>query len=377
MRYKGGDTPIDQIGRELGVDYVLEGSIQRESARVRIAADLILVGDQTQLWADIYEREFSGILAVQSEVAGRVAEALSLKLLPSENKQLAEARPVSSGAHEAYLRGTYHWMKVTPVDIDTAEKYFDLALEKDPSFAPAYVGRASVWVVRNQLGLASPGEAGPKAKAAALRALELDADSAEAHHVLASVRTYIDWDWDGAGESWRRTLELNPNVATAQELYAHFLAITGNGEEALIHSEKAAVLDPFNPLVLSWHAQILFMQRRYDEALAVAREAERIQPDHPIVRYTLWVIMQEKKGMEEEAFEACKAALVAIYQESKTRSRARSRLCPGRIRRGDEARSRGPDRSPPRGFQSTDRYWNLLRHGRREGQGHRVVWSGL
>jgi len=315
MRYREGDTPIDRIGRELDVDYVLEGSAQREADRIRINAELIHVGDQTQLWAESFERELSGVLQLQSEVAESVAKALSLRLLPAEKELLAEARPVNPEAHEAYLRGTYHWMKATPGDVDTAEKYFDLALEKDPSFAPAYVGRAWVWVVRNQVGIVSPGEAGPKAKAAALQALELDANSAEAHHVLASVKTYIDWDWDGAGESWRRTLELNPNVATAQELYAHFLAITGNGEEALRHSEKAAVLDPFNPLVQSLHAQVLLMHRRYEEAMAVAREAQRIQPDHPIVGYTLWMIMQEKKGMEEEAFEACKASMVALYED--------------------------------------------------------------
>lgn len=315
MRYKKGDTPVDQIGQELGVNYVLEGSTLREANLVRVNAVLIQVADQTQLWADSYKREFSGILALQSEVAESVAKALSIKLLPSEKDQLAKVRPVDPEAHEAYLRGMFHCMKVTPGDLDTAEKHFDLALEKDPSFAPAYVGRAWVWVFRNQAGITSPGEAGPKAKAAALRALELDANSADAHHVLASVRTYIDWDWDGAGEFWRRTLELNPNVAGAQGLYAHFLAITGHVEEARVHSEKAAVLDPFNPLVQCWHAQVLYTQHRYDEAIAVAREAQRIHPDHPIVGITLWIIMHEKKGMEEEAFEAIKAFMVSIYQD--------------------------------------------------------------
>ena len=315
MRYKKGDTPIDQIGRELKVDYVLEGSTRREAEQLRISVDLIQVRDQTQIWGDTYEREFSGILLLQSEVAKNVAKALSIKLLPSEKDQLAKVRPVDPEAHEAYLRGMFHCMKVTPGDLDTAEKHFDLALEKDPLFAPAYVGRAFVWIVRNQMGSVPPEEAGPKAKAAALRALELDANSADAHHVLASVRTYIDWDWDGAGESWRRSLELNPNVALAQGLYAHFLAITGHVEEARVHSEKAAVLDPFNPLVQCWHAQVLYTQHRYDEAIAVAHEAQRIDPDHPIVGFTIWIIMHEKKGMEEEAFETIKAFMVAIYQD--------------------------------------------------------------
>jgi tetratricopeptide (TPR) repeat protein len=153
-----------------------------------------------------------------------------------------------------------------------------LALQKNPLFAPAYVGRAWVWFYRNQFGIASPGEAAPKAKSAALRALGLDANSADAHHVLAMVRAYTDWDWDGAGESWRRTLELNPNVAGAQVFYAHFLSITGHVEEARIHSEKAAVLDPFNPVFQSLHAQVLYMQHRYDEAIKAAMAANYEDP---------------------------------------------------------------------------------------------------
>jgi tetratricopeptide (TPR) repeat protein len=315
MRYKKGDTPVDRIGQELGVNYVLEGSSLREGNLVRINAVLIQVADQTQIWADSYKREFAGILDLQSEVAESVAQALSIKLLPSEKATLAKARPVDPEAHEAYLRGTNKLLNATPEDIDAAEKYFDQALEKDPAYALAYSGRACVWLFRNQAGLTAPGEAGPKAKAAALRAIELDANSADAHHMLASVRTYIDWDWDGAGESWCCTLELNPNIALAQALYAHFLAITGHVEEARAHSEKAAALDPFNPLVQSFHAQVLYAQHRYDEALAVAREAQRVHPDHPIVGFTLWVIMHEKKGMEEEAFKAIKAFVGAIYQD--------------------------------------------------------------
>jgi TolB-like protein len=315
MRYKSGDTPIDQIGQELNVDYVLEGSTRRDQDEIRISADLIKVSDQTRLWGHTYERKFAGILKVQSEVAQSVAEALALNLLPAVEDRLTSAEIVNPEAHETYLRGRYHLLKVTPGDLDTAEKYFDLALENHPSFAPAYAGRAGVWLFRNQMGIASPEEVEPKAKAAAHRALELDANSAYAHQVLASVRTYIDWDWEGAGESWRRTLEINPNVAGAQGLYAHFLAITGHVEQALIHSEKAAVLDPFNPLIQCWHAQILSVQRRYDEAMAVAREAQRIHPDHPIVGYTFWYIMTQKEGMEKEALEAIKAAMVAIYQD--------------------------------------------------------------
>ncbi len=317
MRYKKSDVSIDQIGRELGVDYVLEGSAQREGSRVRIIAELIRVEDQTQLWGDIFEREMSGILSLQNEVSQKVAGALALKLLPSEKALLAHARPVDPEAHEAFLRGMYFSQKVTPADLNTAEEYFDLALEKDLSYAPAYAGRAWVWAIRNQMGFASPEEAVPKAKDAARRALELDTDSADAHQVLAGLRAFTDWDWEAAGESWRRTLELNGNAAVAQALYAHFLAITGHVEEARSHSEKAAVLDPFNPLIQSWHAQIVYSQRKFDEAIALAREAQRIHPNHPIVGFTLWITLHQKEELHQEAFEAIKATMVAVYEDSR------------------------------------------------------------
>jgi tetratricopeptide (TPR) repeat protein len=204
---------------------------------------------------------------------------------------------------------------VTPEDLDTAEKHFDLALEKDPSYAPAYVGRAWVWLVRNQWGWSPPEEAGPKARAAARRAIELDENSAGAYEALALVRKLIDWDWDGARETYRRTIELNPNVASAQGSYALFLMMMGHGEEALIHSERAVVLDPFNPLVRSWHAVVLYSQRRYDEAIAAAREALRIQPDYPVATNALWLILHEKKGMERESFEAARDYARLTYND--------------------------------------------------------------
>jgi eukaryotic-like serine/threonine-protein kinase len=314
MRYKDGATPVDQIGRELGVEYVLEGSARREANRVRITAELIRVLDQTQLWGDSYEREMSDILAVQNEVASNVARALALKLLPSEQARLAQARPVDPEAYEAYLRGSFHWTKFTPADLDIAERYFDLALEKDSSYAPAYAGRAWVWAVRNQFGIVPPDEAGPKAKAAALRAIELDEDLAGAHEVMAVAGAWGDWDWEAARESFRRAIELNPNVANAQAMYSHFLAVTGHGEEALEHGRRAVELDPFNPLVHSFYATLLYFQRRYDEAIAAAREALRFQPDHPLANSALWLAMHEK-GMEDEAIRAAIACTNVTYND--------------------------------------------------------------
>ena len=299
MRYKKGDTPVDQIGRELGVGYVLEGSARREGGTIRITAELVHVTDQAQLWAETYERELSGLLALQSEVAGAVARALALKLLPAEQARAASARPVNPEAYDAYLKGSYHWKKLTPADADTAQRYFELALAKDPSYAPAYEGLAWVWAIRQQMGMTLPQVAGPKAKAAALKALELDDDYAGAHEALALVRTWTDWDWAGAEPEWRRALELNPNGANAHAYYAHFLAITGRGDEAVRHSKRALELDPFNALFHSMYAMVLDFQRRPDEAMTAARAALAIDPDDGLALSALqraFIV----KGMRDE-----------------------------------------------------------------------------
>ena len=216
MRYKQTNTPIDQIGRELSVDYVLEGSAQREGTRVRITAELIKVRGQSQIWADSLERETSGILALQNEVSKSIASALALKLLPAERASLGAAPAVDPEAHEAYLRGSFSLMKATPADLDAAEKYFDMAIAKDPAYAPAYAGRAWVWAYRNQFNLVTFEEAGPKARTAAAKGVELDENSAVNQTALACVMTFVEWDWEGAREPWRRALELNPNDANAQ-----------------------------------------------------------------------------------------------------------------------------------------------------------------
>jgi Tfp pilus assembly protein PilF len=246
----------------------------------------------------------SGILALQNDVARRVAESLALRLLPAERERLASARTVNPEAHEAYLKGFFHLMKLSPGDLDIAEKYFDLALEKDPAYAPAYAGRAYVWSVRDAFGLAPPEAAVPKAEAAALKAIELDEDLAVAHEALGGVR-WLQWNWDGARRSFLRAIELNPSHATAQGNYGWLLLTMGHGEEALVRIEKAVALDPFNPLVHGWHAAFLCMQRRYDDAIVAAREALRLQEGSPIALNILW-LSYRGKGMEKEAIEAAK-----------------------------------------------------------------------
>jgi tetratricopeptide (TPR) repeat protein len=271
MRYKGTDKPLAEIADELDVDVVVEGSALRVDGSVRIMAQLIDPETEQALWAESYEQDLENVLLLWSEVAQAIAGEVQVALTPEETKRLAGARPVNPEAHDAYLKGSYHWKNPTPANLDTAQSYFELALEKDPSYASAYAGVAWVWAARQQFNFVPPHEAGPKGKTAALQAIALDDSSAEAYGALGVIRTWTDWDWDGAGQAWRRALELDPNAANTHAYYAHFLAITLRIDEAIPHSERAIELDPFNALFHNLYSMVLRFDRRYDDAIAAAR----------------------------------------------------------------------------------------------------------
>lgn len=313
MRYKKGDTPVDRIGADLGVNYVLEGSTLREANLVRINAVLIQVSDQTQLWADSYQREFSGILALQNEVAESVAKALSLKLLPSEKDQLAKARPVNPEAYDAYLKGMFHWYRLNPQDLETALHYFESALDKDPDYALAYAGIALVWIGRNQGGFVAPSVAVPKIREAASKALELDDTLAEVHYVMAILRTWHDgeWNWEEAEGSFKRALEINPNYPDARVYYSNLLCFMGRPEEALAQGEKALELDPYNALFRGIYGLSLLMAGRRDDALLQARHALKISPNDAPANSICWEVMSTK-GSHDEALAAARTFFSVI-----------------------------------------------------------------
>ena len=299
MRYKKSGVPIDQIGRELGVAYVLEGTARREGERVRISAELIQVRDQTQLWSKTYEREATGFLAMQSDIARKVADALALKLLPSEEAQLAKARTVSPEAYEAYLKSIHYREMLSKEGYDAAERYLNLALEKDPNYAAAWAGLSRVWGGRQQMGWAPSKEASLKTKEAAAKALELDDTEVEAHRALAGLLTWLEWDWGAAEREWKLVLELDPGYADSLSSYSHFLMHMGRKDEAMAMIEKALELDPFNLKVQSFYAMDLNYVRRYDEAIAVARKILKMQPNTPLGITTLMTAFFAK-GMYDE-----------------------------------------------------------------------------
>ena len=262
-------------------------------------AQLIDPETEQALWAESYERELENILLLWSEVAQAIAGEVQVALTPEDTKRLASARPVNPEAHDAYLKGFYYSQRLTPEDLDTAERYFNLALEKDPSYAPAYAGLASVWGRRQQMGYTPPHEAGPKAMALAQQAIALDDSIAIVHRRLAGVKTFTEWDWAGAEPEWRRTLEIDPNYASAHAFFAHFLAITGRIDEAVPHSERALELDPFNALFHALYAQVLCGVQRYDDSVAAARTALNMQPSMGVASDALECALGSK-GMSDE-----------------------------------------------------------------------------
>lgn len=261
-----------------------------------------------QIWADSFERDLSGILALQSDVAQKVATALALKLLPAEQSRIAGARTVNPEAYEAYLKGLQHWYKLTPGDMDAAQRYYEMALAKDANYALAYAGIAMVWLGRSQTGLISPGEAAAKGKPAIMKAVELDDTIAETHYVLACFRTWSEWDWAGAEPEFKRAIGLNPSFPDAPAYYSHFLMHMGRSEEALAQIRHALELDPFNALFHGLFGVDLLYLRRHDDAIAQARMALQTGPGDPIGSGVLWYAFAAK-GMHKEAFPEYKAML--------------------------------------------------------------------
>jgi TolB-like protein/Tfp pilus assembly protein PilF len=310
MRYEHSDTPIDQIGRDLNVDYVLAGSARWDASTIRIRAELIRVEGQTQVWTEAYESEPSGVLALQSDVVSRVAESLALELLPSEAARLASARSVDPAAYEAYLRGTHSRRAMTPGALETAERYFRRALEIDPEYAAAWAGISRVWNARGQMGMVPPKEAIQQSKQAVLRALAIDETEWEAHRSLASILTWGDWDWQAAERQWNRVLKINSNAGGA---YSHFLMHVGRPDEAMAQIERALELDPFNLKLRSFYVIDLVYVGRYDDAIAEARDILRLQPDNPVARSGLTYALVVK-GMFDEALEVDRARFAGDAQ---------------------------------------------------------------
>jgi TolB-like protein/DNA-binding winged helix-turn-helix (wHTH) protein/Flp pilus assembly protein TadD len=303
MHYKNTSEQLDQIGRELGVQYVLEGSVRRDSDKVRISAQLIQVKDQSHVWARQYDRELSNLLSLEDEIAQQIAGGIQLTLGDTKHIDAARSQgslsPSSYEAYDLYLRGLYFWNKRTAPDFERAIRYFQQATEKDPNYAQAYAGLADSYVLIAGYGDVPPKEFMPKARAAALRAVELDDTLAEAHVSLAVIAQDFDWDWPTVEKEYRRAIELNPNYPTAHQWYAESLALQTRFDEAFVEIERARQLDPLSLIIGSDYAVILYFSRQYDRAIEQFRSVLDREPLFPRAHMVAYAYVE--KGMFAEA----------------------------------------------------------------------------
>ena len=306
-RYGGVEQDSVAAGRELGVDAVLDGTVQRWGDRIRVAARLVRVSDNRTLWAGQFDRGFGDIFDVQDSISERVAAELVPILTGEEKERLARRYTSNTEAYEFYLKGRFFWYKRTPQATATAAEYFQRALERDPRYALAYAGIADCYRTLPIMSDVPSRESFPKAKQAALKALEIDNNLAEAHSALAYIEYFFEWDWAAAEKEFRRALEINPNYPLAHLGYAHLLSNLGRREEALAEIDRAIKLDPLSPFVGTIKGQILFHARRYSEAIEEVNKALEIEPNFWIGQIVLGR-SYERLGHYEQALKACRKA---------------------------------------------------------------------
>jgi eukaryotic-like serine/threonine-protein kinase len=335
MRYRGSRRSLPEIARELNVQVVVEGSVLRAGDRVRISAQLIDAARDLHLWAESYERDIRDVLKLQAEVARAITREIQVVLTPREQAVLGKAVTVNPEAHQDYLLGRFHWNKRTPDALRRGLEFFQRALTKDAGYGPAYSGIADTHLILSvaTYDLVSPREALPQARAAALRALEIDDTLAEARISLANVRARFEWDWAGADAEYVRALELDPNYAYGYHCFASHEAAMGRFAESQAHQERAMELDPF-----SRRARLFYFARQYERARAQCRSALEMEPQF-WVAHLLTGLCLLREGAPDKAVEslerACSlgegltmplAARAAAYAESGQRDRAKREL---------------------------------------------------
>jgi len=307
MQYKNATKTAHQIGQELHVSHILEGSVRRARGRVRIAAQLIQVSDQTHLWAESYERDTSDILALQRDVAQAIARQIQVKLMPQARQKLAASAFVSPQAYEAYLKGRYLWNQRTPQALQKSIRHFEKAIQIDPAYAAAYAGMADSYLTLQDDGLLPTLKATAEAKRAAGHALRRDDMLAEPHISLAHAY-FHEFNWLASEREFKCGLELNPNYATAHFYFANYLLVMEQFQEALAEARQAQALDPVSLPAGANTAGSLYFGRRYDEAIEQSLQVLESNPNFARSHEDLGRAYLEK-GMWREAITAFKRAM--------------------------------------------------------------------
>ncbi len=293
MPYKNSKKSLHEIASELHADAVIEGSVMRSADRVRITVQLIDAASDQHLWAESYKRDLKNIFTLQGEVAQAIAQQVRVVITPQERALLVKKRPMDPEVYELYLKGRHIMMRGGLQDVQKAIEYFQSGLAKDPNNALIYTGLADAYIHKMSDIHESPVEATAKARASAMKALELDDSLAEAHTSLASIKLFYDWDWTGAEVELNRAIELNPGYSLAYGLYGGYLTIVGRQAEAPLYFEKARRLDPLYERNYLAEGYLYFMAHKYDEAIEQYRKGLEIEPD-PMAYFGLVLALAEK-----------------------------------------------------------------------------------
>jgi TolB-like protein/DNA-binding winged helix-turn-helix (wHTH) protein/Flp pilus assembly protein TadD len=300
MHFKHTQEPPERIGRELGAQYLLLGSVRRDASTVRVTAELVRARDHARLWAHRYDRQLSGLLTLQDEIASEITDAIQSSLGTHTPTRTAEAGPAPlAEAYDLYLRGQFFFNKRSDADLRTAASFFEQAVHRDSSFARAWAALADANVLGAVYSIRPPQAMVARARAAAMKALALNSSLAEAHAALALIVQNHDWDWETAEREFRQAIALNPNYATAHHWYAEHLMWRGRFDEAMRESERARQLDPLSLIIAADNGAILYYARQYDRAIDRLRSVRAIDPT--LSRTYLLVSVYADHGMFDQA----------------------------------------------------------------------------
>ncbi len=305
--FKGKDVDINEIGRKLKVDKVLEGSVRKAGNRLRITAQLINVADGYHLWSERYDREMEDVFVIQDEITLAIVDKLKIKLLGKEKQGLVKHHTDNQEAYSFYLKGRYFWNKMNPGGYQKAIENFEQAIEKDPNNAAAYAGLADSYWWSSFWGNLPPRQTFPKAREAIQKAIEIDDTLGDAHASLASILAIYDWDWENAEQEFKRAIDLAPGSAYIYVYYSIFLTLRKRFDEAVIQSKKAQSLDPVSGLCSIHVGHVLYHARRYDEAIEEFQKRLVIEPNDWFARHHLSEVYLEKSRIKEALAEIDKS----------------------------------------------------------------------
>ena len=339
QHYKSAPKNLAEIAKQLGVAHILEGSVQKSGDAVRVNVQLIKAANDSQVWAETFDRKLTDIFSVQSDVAKAIAGQLRAHITRQEEQVIATKPTKNIEAYDAYLRGRYFWNKRTSDGIKHAIAHFQQSIERDPDFALGHAGLADSYIALTFYNFAAPHETMPKAKESAIKALALDDTLAEAHASLAHILMNYDWNWSAAEKEFKRSIELTPDYATGHQWYAiHYLTATGRFEEAVQEMKKALELEPASLVMNTFMGATLYYAGRYDEAIDQCRRTIEMDPNFAVAHWHLGLAYEQKQALDaatEEFKKAIslsggsplmKAALVRAYAKLQKKHEANEML---------------------------------------------------